>query len=162
MRSDIWGKNMPELDETDMRILRAMQADGSRTVTEIAEQAGISQSPCSRRIIHLQEMGVIRGKNVDLDRRRLGFNMLVVARVKLNKHDRPALEAFRREIRAIPEIQYAVLLLGGFDYHLHVVVRDIDHYQALVQDRLVTLPGGQEMESSVILDVVKKTTALPI
>ncbi|AKO99722.1 MAG: Lrp/AsnC family transcriptional regulator [Marinovum algicola] len=153
---------MPELDETDMRILRAMQADGSRTVTEIAEQAGISQSPCSRRIIHLQEMGVIRGKNVDLDRRRLGFNMLVVARVKLNKHDRPALEAFRREIRAIPEIQYAVLLLGGFDYHLHVVVRDIDHYQALVQDRLVTLPGVQEMESSVILDVVKKTTALPI
>ena len=153
---------MLDLDETDMRILRAMQADGTKSVTEIADQVGISQSPCSRRIIRLQELGAIRGKNVDLDRRLLGFNALVVARVKLNKHDRAALEAFRREIRAVPEIQYAVLLLGGFDYHLHIVVRDIDHYQALVQDKLVSLPGVQEMESSVILEVVKKTTALPI
>lgn len=153
---------MLKIDETDMRILRAMQADGSKTVTEIAEQVGISQSPCSRRIIQLQEAGIIRGKTVDLDRRRLGFNALVVARVKLNKHDRAGLEAFRRAIRAIPEIQYAVLLLGSFDYHLHIVVRDIDHYHALVQDKLVSLPGVQEMESSVILDVVKKTTALPI
>ncbi len=153
---------MLNLDETDMRILRALQADGSKSVTEIAEQVGISQSPCSRRIIQLQDAGVIRGKNIDLDRRKLGFNALVVARVKLNKHDRDALEAFKQAIAAIPEIQYAVLLLGGFDYHLHVMVRDIDHYQALVQDKLVTLPGDQEMESSVILDVVKKTTALPI
>lgn len=153
---------MLDLDDTDMRILRALQIDATKTVTEIADMVGISQSPCSRRIIRLQELGVIRGKSVDLNRRKLGFNVLVVARVKLNKHDRKALETFNREIRSIPEIQYAVLLLGGFDYHLHIVVRDIDHYQALVQDKLVSLPGVQEMESSVILDVVKKTTALPI
>ena len=41
-------------------------------------------------------------------------------------------------------------------------MRDIDHYQTLVQDRLVKLPGVQEMQSSVILEVVKNTTALPI
>ncbi|KAG1647966.1 Proline dehydrogenase transcriptional activator [Nymphon striatum] len=132
--------------ETDMRILRALQADGSKSVTEIAEQVGISQSPCSRRIIQLQDAGVIRGKNIDLDRRKLGFNALVVARVKLNKHDRDALEAFKQAIAC----------------HSGNPIRSSAAGRALVQDKLVTLPGVQEMESSVILDVVKKTTALPI
>ena len=153
---------MSDIDDTDIRILRAMQADGTKTVTEISEHVGISQSPCSRRINNLQDLGIIRGKNIDLDRRKLGFNALVVARVKLDKHDRDSVKAFNRGIRNIPEIQYAVLLLGGFDYHLHIVVRDIDHYQALIQDQLMILPGIQELESSVILNVVKKTHALPI
>lgn len=153
---------MHEVDETDLRILRAMQRDGSMTVTQIAEQAGISQSPCSRRIIQMQEEEIILGKHVELDRRKLGFNMIVVARVKLDKHDRNSLEAFKTEVMATPEIQSAVLLLGEFDYHLRVVVRDIDHYQMLVQDRLVSMPGVKEIQSSVILEFVKNTTALPL
>jgi Lrp/AsnC family leucine-responsive transcriptional regulator len=153
---------MLEIDETDLRILRAMQRDGSMTVTQIAENVGISQSPCSRRIIQLQNAGVILGKHVELDRKKLGFNLVVIARVKLKMHDRKSLEAFKSEIRAIREIQSAVLMLGEFDFHLHLVVRDIEHYQTLLQDRLVSLPGVQELQSSVILEVVKSTPALPI
>lgn len=157
-----FGDIMHNTDDLDLRILRAMQSDGSLSVSQIAEQVGLSQSPCSRRISRLQEAGYIRGKSVELDRRRLGFNAVVVARVKLDKHDKQALDAFKSEIRAIPEIQYAVLLMGAFDYDLHIVVRDIDHYQTLMHQRLVSLPGVKEMESSVVLDVVKKSNALPI
>lgn len=153
---------MPNIDETDLRILRAMQRDGGMTVTEIAEKAGISQSPCSRRIIQLQDAGVILGKHVELDRCKLGFNVVVLVRVKLKKHDRETLEAIKTAVHAIPEIQSAVLMLGEFDYQMRIVVRDIDHYHALLQDRLVSLPGAQEMQSSVILDVVKNTSALPL
>ncbi|MEL6647970.1 MAG: Lrp/AsnC ligand binding domain-containing protein, partial [Pseudomonadota bacterium] len=77
-------------------------------------------------------------------------------------HHKDALAAFRREISVIPEVQYAVLLMGAFDYDLHIVVRDIDHYQTLLSNKLVSLPGVKEMESSVVLEVVKKTNALPI
>ena len=153
---------MQDIDETDQRILRIMQQDGSLSVSQIAEAVGLSQSPCSRRIIRLQELGIIRGKSADLDRRKLGFNAVVVARVKLDNHDKEVLEAFKREIQNISEIQYAVLLMGAFDFDLHIVVRDIDHYQSLLHQRLVSLPGVKEMESSVVLDVVKKTNALPI
>lgn len=153
---------MHALDETDLRILRVLQSDGSLSVTEVAERVGMSQSPCSRRIGRLQDAGIVRGKTVELNRRKLGFNAVVVARVKLEKHDLVALEAFKKEIRAIPEIQYAVLLMGAFDYDLHIVVRDIDHYQELLHRKLVSLPGVREMESSVVLEIVKKTDALPI
>lgn len=153
---------MHTCDETDLRILRAMQIDGALSVSEIADRVGLSQSPCSRRIARLQNEGILKGRSVDLDRRKLGFNAIVVARVKLDKHDKDALAAFRREISVIPEVQYAVLLMGAFDYDLHIVVRDIDHYQTLLSNKLVSLPGVKEMESSVVLEVVKKTNALPI
>lgn len=153
---------MHNFDDTDLRILRVMQVDGTLSVSEVAERVGLSQSPCSRRIARLQETGILRGKSIELDRRKLGFDAVVVARVKLDKHDKAALEAFKREITVIPEIQYAVLLMGAFDFDLHIVVRDIDHYQTLLHQKLVSLPGVKEMESSVVLDVVKKTNALPI
>ncbi|OJY79002.1 MAG: AsnC family transcriptional regulator [Rhizobium sp. 60-20] len=153
---------MRTLDETDLKILRTLQKDGSLTVSEIAERVGISQSPCSRRIIQMQEDGVILGRTVALDARKLGFNTTVVARVKLRTHERSALEDFKLAVQKIPEVQMAVLMLGDFDYHLHVVVRDIDHYQSLLQDKLLSLPGVREMQSSVILETVKNTTALPL
>lgn len=153
---------MHSIDETDIRILRAMQNDGSLTVTEIAERAGLSQSPCSRRIAMLQEKGIIRGKRTILDAGQLGFHTLIILRIKLQGHEAALLAQFKAAVRTIPEIQIALLVLGDFDFYLRIVVRDIQHYQTLLQERLVVLPGVREMHSSVILEVVKDTAALPI
>lgn len=153
---------MRTLDETDLRILRAMQSDGSLSVTEIAERAGISQSPCSRRIASLQSDGIIQGKRTMLDPRKLGFHTLVIVRIKLVSHEADNLAKFKKAVGAIPEIQIALLVLGDFDFYLRLVVEDIEHYQRLLQDKLVTLPGVREMHSSVILEVVKDSNALPI
>ncbi|MEM1387912.1 MAG: Lrp/AsnC family transcriptional regulator [Pseudomonadota bacterium] len=153
---------MHNLDETDLRILRALQSDGSLTTQEVAERAGISQSPCSRRIIQMQRAGVIMGKTIELDRRKLGFDLVVDARVKLKNHDRASLEALKDAVRVIPEIQMAALVLGEYDFRLRLVARDIEHYQTIVQEKLAMLPGVQEIQSSVILEVVKNTSALPL
>ncbi|MBL9061093.1 Lrp/AsnC family transcriptional regulator [Tabrizicola sp.] len=153
---------MLNFDETDLRILRALQSDGGLSVTEVASRAGLSQSPCSRRIARLQEAGVILGRQVVLDAKALGFDTLVIVRIKLQGHDRELLEAFKAAVRAIPEIQIALLVLGDFDFYLRIIVRDITHYQTLLQNRLVSLPGVREMQSSVILEVVKDAPALPI
>jgi DNA-binding Lrp family transcriptional regulator len=153
---------MLDIDETDLRILRAMQGDGNLSVTEIAARAGLSQSPCSRRIARLQEQGVVRGKQTVLDARKLGLNTLIILRIKLQGHERGQLEAFKKAVREIPEIQIALLVLGDFDFYLRVIVRDVEHYQQLLQNRLVTLPGVREMQSFVILEVVKDSKSLPI
>lgn len=153
---------MLNLDETDLRILRALQSDGGLSVTEVAARAGLSQSPCSRRIARLEAAGAIAGRQVVLNAKALGFDTLVIVRIKLQGHDRDLLEAFKAAVRSIPEIQIALLVLGDFDFYLRIIVRDIDHYQSLLQNRLVSLPGVREMQSSVILEVVKDAPALPI
>ncbi|UOA29220.1 Lrp/AsnC family transcriptional regulator [Pseudosulfitobacter sp. DSM 107133] len=153
---------MHELDETDLAILRTMQSDGSLSVTEIAERVGLSQSPCSRRITQMQKTGVLQGRRVMLDAKKLGFQTFVIVRIRLHSHEKKTLDAFRTAVRGIPEIQTALLILGDFDFYLRVVVRDIEHYQHLMQSKLVALPGVREMQSSVIVEVVKDTSALPI
>lgn len=150
------------IDATDMRILKVLQDDGALTVTQVAERVGLSQSPCSRRMQALTDAGVITGKIVELDRRKLGFDLLVETRVKLQSHETKLLEAFKEAVGAIPEIQSALLMLGEFDFRLQVVVRDIGHYQQLLQERLTALPGIKEMQSSVVLETVKSTSALPL
>lgn len=153
---------MHEIDETDRRILRVMQADGSLSVTEIAERIGLSQSPCSRRISRLTENGIILGKTVTLDRKKLGFNAIILVRIKLSSHGRKSFEQFQQAVLRIPEVQVVQLMLGDYDFNVRVVVRDMDHFHALLQDQLVLLPGVQELQSSVLLDELKYTTQLPL
>ena len=153
---------MHEIDETDSRILRVMQADGSLSVTEIAERIGLSQSPCSRRISRLTENGIILGKTVILDRKKLGFNAIILVRIKLSSHGRKSFEQFQQAVLRIPEVQVVQLMLGDYDFNVRVVIRDMDHFHALLQDQLVLLPGVQELQSSVLLDELKYTTQLPL
>ena len=136
---------MHKLDEIDLRILRAMQGDGKLTIAEIAERVGLSQSPCSRRIAKLESDGIIRGRQTLLDAKKLGYGTLIIVRIKLQTHDTKMLEAFKKAVRGIPEIQIALLVLGDFDYYLRIMVRDIEHYQQLLQRKLVSLPGVREM-----------------
>ncbi|MBK4217684.1 Lrp/AsnC family transcriptional regulator [Paracoccus caeni] len=153
---------MRTIDETDLRILRAMQTDGNLTVTEIAERVGISQSPCSRRIASLQADGIIKGKRTILDPRKMGFHSVIIVRIKLTGHHADMLDQFKAAVRDIPEIQVALLVLGEFDFYLRIIVEDIDHYQRLMQGKLVALPGVREMQSSVILEIIKDSSALPL
>ena len=153
---------MHDVDETDRRILNVMQADGSLSVTEIAERIGLSQSPCSRRISRLTENGIILGKTVILDRKKLGFNAIILVRIKLSSHGRKSFEQFQQAVLRIPEVQVVQLMLGDYDFNVRVVVRDMDHFHALLQDQLVLLPGVQELQSSVLLDELKYTTQLPL
>ncbi len=150
------------VDEVDLKILRIMQQDGNLTVSEIAEKVGLSQSPCSRRINQMQQDGIILGKTVQLDRKKLGFGSIVLVRIKLTEHGRQSLNVFQEAVLRIPEVQVVQLMLGEFDFNVRVVVRDMDHFQRLLRDKLVMLPGLQEIQSTVLLEEMKYTTALPL
>ena len=153
---------MQPLEETDLKILRVLQLDGSLSVSEVADRVGLSQSPCSRRINRMQEDGVITGRSVLLDRRKLGFDATILVRIKLSGHGRQSISVFQEAAMRIPEVQVVQLMLGEFDFNLRVVVRDMDHFQTLLRDKLVMLPGLHEIQSTVILEEMKYTAHLPI
>ena len=153
---------MRDLDEIDLRILRVMQSDGTLSVTEVADRVGLSQSPCSRRVSRLTDDGIILGKTVILDRKKLGFNAIILVRIKLTSHGRKSFEQFQQAVLRIPEVQVVQLMLGDYDFNVRVVVRDMDHFHGLLRNQIVLLPGVQEIQSSVLLDELKYTTQLPL
>ncbi|HKT76702.1 MAG TPA: Lrp/AsnC family transcriptional regulator [Sphingobium sp.] len=151
-----------ELDATDRRILKIMQDDGSLTNAEIAERAGLSPSPCWRRVQRLRDLGVIAKQVVLLDRSKVGLNAQIFAQVRLNAKGRENIEEFSAAIQKFPEVLDCYVTLGSTDFILRIVAQDINAYERFFFDQLSRVPGIQEINSMVALSEIKSTTALPL
>ncbi|MEG3144276.1 Lrp/AsnC family transcriptional regulator [Sphingomonas sp. RT2P30] len=153
---------MTDLDNYERKILRLLQADASLTTAQVAEQVGLSPSPCWRRIDRLERDGFIKYRAAIVDRRKVGLNAQIFAQVKLNAHGRANLDEFSAAVREVPEVLDAYVLMGSTDFMLRIVAKDIEAYERLFFDRLSKLPGVQEINSTVALSEIKSTTVLPI
>lgn len=151
-----------ELDQAERRILAIMQDDATLSVSEIAERAGMSQSPCWRRIQKLRDAGVIKGQVTLLDRRAIGLNTQVFAQVRLNAQGRENIEGFAERIREFPEVLDCYVVMGAIDFLLRIVTTDIDAYERFFFERLSRVPGIQEISSMVALSEIKATTSFPL
>jgi len=150
------------LDEIDLRILEALQSDAALSTVEIAQLAGLSQSPCWRRVRRLEALGVIRGRVALLDAHRLGLEMTVFASIKLSQHGTRALPEFEAAIEAFEEVVESYAMTGEVDYLLHVVTRDIQSYERFLREHLLQLPTVREVHSQIALKQLKHTTRLPL
>ena len=153
---------MTDLDPFEKKILRELQQDASLTTAELAERVGLSATPCWRRINRLEQDGYIRARVALVDRRKVGLNAHIFAQVKLNAHGRANLDEFGAAIRDFPEVLDCFVLMGSTDFMLRIVAKDIDAYEKFFFDRLSSLPGVQEINSTVALSEIKSTSALPI
>ena len=152
----------PQLDRVDLRILDLVQREGALSVAEVASRTGLSTTTCWRRIQHLEQTRVIRGRVALLDRTALGLDVTIFAHVKLSTQGRDAISAFAEAIRERPEVLDCYTTMGEWDFMLRVVTRDIKAYEAFYLDHLSKLPYVQSINSSVTVTVIKETTVLPI
>ena len=148
------------MDRIDRKILSLLQRSVTQSVAELAEQVGLSPSPCWRRIQNLEAAGVIARRVALLDRRRLNLGTVVFVRVKTNDHSRAWLEAFAA-VEAVDEVVEFYRMTGDTDYLLKIVVPDIDGYDA-VYKRLIGVPGLADVSASFAMEEIKHTTALPL
>ena len=150
------------LDRFDAKILGLIQSDANMTTTSLADQIGLSQSPCWRRIKRLEDGGLIKKRVTLLERRALGLDVVVFVQVKLHNHSRQQLPEFEKSIARHPEVVECHTLLGEMDYLLKVVVRDITAYEAFFRNYLSQAVGVELTRSLVVVSEVKSTTELPI
>ena len=151
-----------KLDDIDRRILSLLQRDAAQPVTEIADEVGLSQTPCWRRIQRLKEAGYIRAQVCLLDRQRVGLNAQIFAQVKLSAVGRSHLAEFSDAIRQFPEVLECFVLMGSVDFLLRIVAHDIEAYEHFFFEKLSRVPGVQEINSMVALSEIKSTTELPL
>lgn len=151
-----------KLDGLDKKILRLLQSDASLSAAAIGDQIGLSQSPCWRRIQRLKDSGLIKQQGMVFDRRKLGFDTMIFAHVKLTAHGRSKVSEFSQSIARFPEVMECHLVLGQVDFLLRIVTPDLEAYERFFFERLSQLPDVQEVTSSIVLTEAKYTTELPI
>lgn len=151
---------MIDLDDTDRAILRAMQSNGAIKASELGVRVGLSQPAAWRRVKRLEQAGVITGRRIVLDAKKLGFDVTVFLGIKLATKGRIGVEDFERAARAIPEVQLIQHVLGLYDYRLKVVARDLSDFERVLRRRVMTLPGVGDVEANVLLSEEKRQIAV--
>lgn len=139
-----------------------LQADSGLTNVQLAERVGMSPSPCLRRVKHLEALGVIAGYVARLDRRTIGLDIMALVEVRVDRHTEFAAEAFRTAIEREGSVIECYTLTGAFDYLLKVVSPSLDQFADFTMKRLLRMPGVKEVRSSLVLETLKDSTALPL
>ncbi len=150
------------LDDSDRRILKALQERPDLTLRELGEVTGLSHSPCWRRLQRLQEAGAISAKRFVVDPEAIGFEILVFCFVKISHHQRDRLKAFEDAVAKVPEIMQCYSLSGEYDYVLQVIATSVREYEATVKNALVELPNVQSINTSFTLKRVKNSLNVPL
>ena len=150
------------LEPSDIRILRALQDDGRLTNQALAEKAGMSASPCWRRVRALEEAGVIAGYKAVLDRRKVGLGVLAFARVRVGGHSDREAQEFADSVAHLDAVVACYAIAGDADFLLQVVASDLDAYAAFSMEVLRALPHIKEMQTMFVLKEIKPDRGLPV
>lgn len=146
----------PKLDDTDRRILRELRRDGRLSNARLAEQVGLSATPCWNRVRALEESGVIEGYAALLNQKALGLPDTVLIEVTLERHDDDMLYRFGKALAELPEVIEAYLLTGDYDYLIKVAVAGTQGYEEFLRHKLYKLPGLRHSRSTFVLRTLKR------
>ncbi len=107
------------LDRLDLRILKALQADGRLSNLKLAEAVALSPTAVLARTQRLQREGYILGYEARLNPLKLGRGMLVFVEVLLDRTTPNVFEQFKAAVQVREEIMECHMVAGGFDYLSH-------------------------------------------
>jgi Lrp/AsnC family transcriptional regulator, cysteine-sensing transcriptional activator len=150
-----------KFDHIDRALLRALQRDARLSQRDLADQVGLSQNACWRRLKSLYESGLIEGHTVRLDPAHLGLNLTVFVMVRTRHHSKDWLETFRNEVSAIPNVIDFYRIAGDYDYMLKVVAEDMNAFDQIYQ-RLIDKVDLDTVTSYMTMEVIADSRPLPI
>ncbi len=151
------------LDRYDRKILRILQQDGHISNQTLAEQIGLSPSPCLRRVKALEQSGLIEGYRAVVNAKQLGLTLMALIHISMDQHTPERFANFEKKISELDEVLECLLITGqSADYQLKVVVTDMDAFQILLLNKITRIKGVSGVHSSFVLRKVVDRTTLPV
>ena len=150
------------LDALDCKILGVLQADGRATNVELAARVHLSAPQCFRRVRSLEERGVIRGYTAQVLPEALGLGVAAYVSLNIAGEQFGRVRDIEASIRAFPQILECHTVSGDYDYLLKVVAHDLKSLSQFLTDRLMRVPGVDDVRSMICLEEVKAASPLPV
>ena len=151
-----------KLDETDYKILAALQDDGSLTNKELSRKVHLSPTPVFERVKKLEEEGYIKKYTAVLDVDKLDCGFMAICNIKLKQHTYENATMFMNAVQNIPEIGERYNASGDYDFTMKIYVSSMKEYQQFVMKILGELDCIGGLSSSFIMGVVKNEYKVPI
>lgn len=139
------------LDRIDRRVVAALQADGRRAFSSIADELDVAESVVRYRVQRMERAGILQVVGI-ADPLKLGFDLMALVGVKVQPG---SLRGVCAAISELPETSYVAAVAGQYDVFVELVCRDTAHFQQLLVDSIQSVAGVQATESFLILEIHK-------
>jgi Lrp/AsnC family transcriptional regulator, leucine-responsive regulatory protein len=149
------------MDAIDRNIVRFLQQDARLSNQDLADKVGLSPSPCLRRVRNLEKAGVLSGYTALVDQDKYGLPFTVFVHVSLERHSDECIKSFEAGIAGLDEVMECYLMTGASDYLLHVLSHDLKSYEIFVREKLSTIQGIADIDSSFVFGRVKRKSVYP-
>jgi len=140
------------LDETDVKVLKALTEDARLSSRQIAKQCKISIGTVLSRIKKMEEEGVIKGYTALLDQEKLGYELTVVTEITVSKG---RLLEMENEIARIPNVCCVYDLTGLSDAAIIAKFKNREELSKFTK-RLLSLPFVERTNTHVVLTTIKE------
>lgn len=150
------------LDRYDIAILHELQQDARLSNAELAQRIGLSAAPTWRRVRWLEGQGYITGYRAELNRRKLGLDVLAFVRVDAERNNGASTRELEEAIRRLPEVISCHYISGAGTFELQVMVTDLEQFSQFSVKTLLNLPNVKDIHTSFSLGEVKSAAVLPL
>ncbi len=144
------------LDRIDFEIVRLLQNDARLSNKEIAARVGLAPSTCLGRVRRLTGERVLRGFHAEAEPRALGIGLQALLFVRLARHSRRQVEAFRAHALSLRETVALYHVGGRHDFLVHLAVRDADHLRDIALEGFTTRREVAHLETHLLFERISK------
>lgn len=138
-------ENPAALDTIDLKILRELSQNARITFTELGKRVGLSTAAVTERVRRLEASEIITGYSVQVDTKKLGFDLEVLIRLQAPGE---RWSAIIKLLKGYPEILECWNVTGSDSYVFRVMLKNTEHLQKL----LGTLSMHGTLNTSLVLE----------
>jgi Lrp/AsnC family transcriptional regulator for asnA, asnC and gidA len=143
---------MLALDETDKRILELLEEDARRSFTEMAERLKVSESAIRKRVMGLQNKGVIKRFTIKVDNVKLGLNTVAIVGVDV---DSTKMLEIAQRLCDLREVKCVATSTGDHMIMLEIWTRNGNELNKLISEKIGKIEGIKEICPALILEKLK-------
>lgn len=150
------------MDETDKKILNALQKDAKLNMKVLADELNISKSPLYERVKRLEEDGYIKHYAAVVDKDKVGKPLVVFCRLSLLVHDHESYARFVNDIVKIDEVVECYSIGGEYELLVKIVLEDLDAYNKFRFEKLTNIQGISKINSTIAIHELKNTPYIKV
>src|SRR6476660_5272900 len=138
------------LDKLDLQIIHEMMENAEISYADLGKKLFVSGGTIHVRIKKLQEYGVVKGTKLNVDIKKLGYDITAFVGIYLEKSS--LYDTVAKDLRKIPEIVRLNYTTGNYSMFAAVVCKDIRQLRYVLHDELQKIKGIERTETFISLD----------
>jgi Lrp/AsnC family transcriptional regulator, regulator for asnA, asnC and gidA len=137
------------LDKLDLQIIQHM-VDGDVSYADLGKKLFVSGGTVHVRIKKLQEAGIVKGYKLNVDFKKMGYDVIAFIGIYLEKSS--LYDSVAKELQKIKEIVRVNYTTGNYSMFAEIVCRDIEQLRFVLHDELQKIKGIERTETFISLE----------